>query len=356
MQLVGAPHGRLLFPALSAWAIFVAAGAREVRGAWIGRGFLLILVILTTLAPGARLLTTFAPPRLLSLDKVWNDVAPVNFTYGERVRLLGVDTEPTRPAPEDTLTVTACWKALRPMTKDYRVYVQLLGQDNRRVGERHTYPGLGTYPTSLWEADGIFCDQYRLSIASWTPIPEQYDLLVGLYHQSPEASLPVENADQERISPPSVGKVSVVPREPIEVQPAYPTHYQLGDNIQLIGYDKSPQLQSHQPFTVTLYWKAKAPIAKNYKVFVHVLTATNEKITQHDDRPRSGYYPTSAWYTDDIVPDQHTLAMPGLNTDQNLRVVVGMYNAASLERLPVTDTDGHHLQDDVIPLFMVGSE
>ncbi len=356
MQLVGAPHGRLLFPALSAWALVVAAGARKTRGVWIGRGFLLILVILTTLAPGTRLWTTFAPPRLLSADKVWNDVAPVNFTYGDRVRLLGVDTEPAHPSPGDTLTVTACWEALQPMTKDYLIYVQLLGKGNRRVGERHTYPGLGKYPTSLWNVDRVFCDQYRLSIASWTPTPEQYDLLIGLYHQNPNASLPVENADQTRISPPSVGKISIVPRKPIDVQPSYPVHYELGDNIQLIGYDKSSQIQSNQPFTITLYWKAKAPIATDYKVFVHVLNTTDEVITQHDGRPRSGYYPTSAWYAGDVVPDKHTLAMPNLNADQGLRVGVGMYNSASLERLPVTDATGHRLADDIIPLFVVGSE
>ena len=71
MQEVEAPHGRLLFPALGAGALLVAAGMPARRKShWIGRGFLIGLAVLTGLAPGVRILATFAPPRLAAPEAV----------------------------------------------------------------------------------------------------------------------------------------------------------------------------------------------------------------------------------------------------------------------------------------------
>jgi hypothetical protein len=356
MQMVGAPHGRLLFPAIGAWAVMMAAGIQRCRWRNVGRGFLLSMAILTTLAPGVRLWCAFGPPRLLSPDQVWDKVSTVNFTYGDRIKLLGIDVSPTRPTPGDTMTVTACWEALRPLDNAYTVYVQLLGYENRRVGERHTYPGLGSYPTSLWEVGKAFCDRYRVSVASWAPTPEQYDLLIGFYDQTPNKALAAYNPDQVQISPPSVAEVAIVPENPGEIKPEHATQYQLGGHVELIGYERSPNIQSQQPFTVTLYWKAETTLGEDYKVFVHLRDNKGEVITQHDAKPRNGRYPTSIWHAGDIVPDPHALKIPEIDVEHDLQVIVGMYESESLERLPVIDDQGKRIVEDTIPLFNIDPE
>lgn len=356
MQMVGAPHGRLLFPAIGAWAVIMTAGIRRCRWRNVGRGFLMSMVILTTLAPGARLWRAFGPPRLLPPERVLDEMSPVNFTYGDHIRLLGIDIAPSHPSPGDTLTVTACWEALRHMDKAYTVYVQLLGQENRRVGERHTYPGLGIYPTSLWEVGKAFCDHYRVSVAAWAPVPEQYDLLIGFYDQTPDKALTAYNSDRANISPPCVTKIAIVPENPSESTPEYATQYQLGDRIELIGYDRSPSIQSHQPFTVTLYWKADATVSDDYKVFIHLQSNSNEVVAQHDARPRHGRYPTSIWHAGDIVPDHHVLNVPEIDDEHDLQVVVGMYESESLQRLPVKNDQGKRIVEDTIPLFSIDPE
>ncbi|MGC9358636.1 MAG: ArnT family glycosyltransferase, partial [Anaerolineae bacterium] len=157
MTLVEAPHGRLLFPAIGAWALLVGAGSGEIPDKaplgearrFVFRLFLLFLVVLATLAPGARILATFAPPRLRSPEAVLREVTPVGLDYEDRARLLGISVEPERVNPGDSVEVSACWEALRPMSQDYTVFVQLLGPENIVVGERRTYPGLGRFPTSI---------------------------------------------------------------------------------------------------------------------------------------------------------------------------------------------------------------
>ena len=191
MRNVGAPHGRLLFPAIGAWAVLMTYGVYRKSTTPLVRGFgqtlVLGMAVLVVLAPGARLYAAFAPPRLYSPHAVESLVTPIHFDYDEigqtnpRIRLVGVEFEPARVTPGSHLAVKACWEALTPITEDYTVYVQLLGQNYTRAGERHTYPGLGRYPTSLWTPGTAFCDVYRVAVEPWAPAPERYQVLIGLY-------------------------------------------------------------------------------------------------------------------------------------------------------------------------------
>ena len=361
MRNVGAPHGRLLFPAIGAWAVLVAYGVYQKSAplVWraLGWGLILSMAVLAALAPGARIQAAFAPPRLYAPRQVKGTLTSLNFDYNvvgqtnPRIRLLGVDFEPERVTQGDILVVKACWEALVPITEDYTVYVQLLGQNYTRAGERHTYPGLGRYPTSLWTPGMAFCDVYRIAIEPWVPAPERYQLLIGLYLDDSRDQLTAFDSADQPIIPPVVGNVSVVPETSLDVTPEYPAGYTLGESILLQGYDLSGALRSSTPLTLTLYWEAQTALDRDYTVFVHVLDEAGEMLAQDDGPPRAGWYPTSAWEVGDVVVDVRRLDIPEIPAGQTVRVDVGMYLPDDLTRLPVTDDTGQPLPDGIVPLF-----
>ncbi len=345
MRQVEAPHGRLLFPAIGAWALLMAAGLEQLRGIR-SAGFilrrlpLLALLLLNLLTPFQVIRPAFAPPRLLDPATAARAVDGPRWTYGEAVRLLGAAPDRPSVAPGEVLTVRACWTALAPVEKDYTIVVQLVGRAETRIGERHTYPGLGRFPTSLWPVGRAFCDDYRIQVASWAPGPELYDGLVGLYDRDPSAPLSVVGEDGRTVEVPVAFRVRVAPERPLAVTPAYPLDYRLGDGIRLVGYDLAGGVEAWGMLTVTLYWRADGAPGGDYRVFVHLRDARGEMVTQHDGPPRWGRYPTLAWQAGDVVPDEHVLALPGPLLEGPFSLAVGMYRPDTLERLPVIGPEG----------------
>jgi len=230
--------------------------------------------------------------------------------------------------------------------------VQLLGQNLARAGERHTYPGLGRYPTSLWTPGAAFCDVYRIAVEPWVPAPERYQVLVGLYLDDSRDQLTAFDSAGLPHVPPVVGYVTVAAATPSSIAPEHPVEYTLGESILLLGYDLSGPLQSHAPLTLTLYWQAQAAPSRDYSVFVHLFDETGEMLAQDDGPPRNGWYPTSAWEAGDVIVDTRRLDVPGLAAGQTLHVDLGMYLPDDLTRLPALDSAGQPLLYDIIPLFM----
>jgi len=98
---------------------------------------------------------------------------------------------------------------------------------------------------------------------------------------------------------------------------------------------------------LTLYWQTTAPLDTEYTVFVHSLNAKGELVGQADGPPVANHYATTAWGPGEIVQDSRPLP-PGD------RYLVGLYNAASGERLPAFAPDGTRLADDAVPLLVTG--
>ncbi len=355
MTQVQAPHGRLLFPALGAWALLLTAGARPVhpragphptRSLVPARLFLLLLAGLSILAPGARLHATFAPPRLRDPASLAQNVA---LLYNDEARLLSLHVDSERVEPGETVRVRACWEALQPMTAEYTVFAQLLGPENLIVAARRTYPGLGHFPTSLWPVDRAFCDTYRLEVAPWAPAPLRYQLELGLFEAESGQRLPAMQGDGTPADPPVVAGVSVVSAE-LPAAPAHPLDVQLGETIALRGYDAPPKVSAGEAFTVSLHWEALAAVEEELVAFVHLWEpGAAAPLAQHDGIPRGGWFPTAAWQKGDYVPDTHILALPPELAPGRYPLWTGLYRPGDGSRLPVSGPEAPYAFD-LVPL------
>jgi len=288
------------------------------------------LLSLNLAAPLLTIRPAFAPPQLMTPVAAQATVTSTDLTFGGVARLLGVSLTRDSVAPGGTLSLRACWTALAPIAEDYTIFVHLIGTENSRPGERYTYPGLGRFPTSLWPVGQAFCDTYDVPVAPWAAAPELVTVLIGLLDAETGVRLPPS------YDPPAVAQMRLAPEKAPALTPHHPLDVRLGDAVTLRGYDTSPELRSGAPLTVTLYWQAEHAVAREYKVFVHLIAADNTLLAQHDGSPRDGRYPTAVWRAGDLVPDTHTLITDTLPVGQPLRLVVGMYDATTLERLPAS--------------------
>ncbi|MDW7992358.1 MAG: DUF2142 domain-containing protein [Anaerolineae bacterium] len=306
---------------------------------------LLLLCSLSLLTPWLVIRPAFAPPRLVDPTQVGDGL----YRYGGQILLLSASLKRDSVFPGEWLPVRLCWMATAPVEADYTVVVQLVGRENVRVGERHTYPGLGRFPTSLWPVGRAFCDIYRIRVEPWASVPELYDVLVGLYEEEPDLRLPVSDLGGMEVKYPVVAQARIVPARPPTVSPARPLDYRLGDAIRLMGYDL--RRQDGETIALVLYWWAERDVGEDYRVFVHLLDAGGNLLAQHDGPPRWGRYPTRAWRKGDVVPDEHILVVPE-GTKPPLSLAVGMYRPETMERLPVSGPGGQVSEGRVlIPLL-----
>jgi hypothetical protein len=115
---------------------------------------------------------------------------PVDFRWGEVVRLLGYDLEPTEVESGGLVHLTLYWQALSTMEISYSVFIHLLDEEGDLRGQRDSVPGGGSLPTTGWMSGEVVTDRYDISIASDAP-PGRYRLLVGMYEATSGKRLPV---------------------------------------------------------------------------------------------------------------------------------------------------------------------
>ncbi len=132
-----------------------------------------------------------------------------------------------------------------------------------------------------------------------------------------------------------------------------PLNLVLGEDIYLLGYrltgdDNDLTFAPGETVHLTLYWRAAAPIAADYTIFTHLLDATGWLRGQQDNPPVRGTYPTSQWATDEIIVDKYDITLESGAPPGQYALELGMYDPATVQRLPVRSADGTSLGDRVL--------
>lgn len=129
---------------------------------------------------------------------------------------------------------------------------------------------------------------------------------------------------------------------------------QLGGPIRLEGYRLAEdEVTPGDTLLLTLYWQAEEPVEGDTTVFVHLQGPDGRLAAQQDNPPVHGTRPTSGWEPGALVEDPYELTLPPDAPHGDYRLSVGMYDPATLERLPVTGPDGNPLPEARIVLATV---
>jgi hypothetical protein len=93
-------------------------------------------------------------------------------------------------------------------------------------------------------------------------------------------------------------------------------------------------------------------MSQSYTVFAHLLDSGSVIIAQADRLPGLPETPTTSWIGGEVIADPYELAVDSEALPGYYTIQVGLYDAATMERLPVFDTRGAP-QGDTIPLRTV---
>lgn len=130
-----------------------------------------------------------------------------------------------------------------------------------------------------------------------------------------------------------------VPRKP--PAPALDPVPRLGSLALLAGVEVEGKVVWHGgTLPVTLYWQALEPADVSYTVFVQLIDEQGGKAGQVDRLPCGGACPTTTWQPDDLVGERYELAVAPGAPPGRYRLIAGMYDLATGERLPVTGGGG----------------
>jgi len=120
-----------------------------------------------------------------------------------------------------------------------------------------------------------------------------------------------------------------------------------GDALELLGYRlETPQSMPGGQVKLTLYWHARQRVSIDYTVFVHLLDEAGEMRSQRDSQPVGGAYPMTIWSPENVILDHYLVPLDGDAPSGRYRLAIGLYDLATMQRLPAFDSAGRRLEGD----------
>ena len=131
-----------------------------------------------------------------------------------------------------------------------------------------------------------------------------------------------------------IGPISINEPERTFTPPelTHPVNQPLGEVATLLGAILSEDLT-----TVELVWRAESETAVSYRVFLHLIGPEGQIVAQSDGEPAHWSRPTTGWLPGEIVVDERTLALPDPLPLGDYRLVTGLYDPATGQRLTTSD-------------------
>ncbi len=258
----------------------------------------------------------------------------------------------------DVLTLALTWSATTPPLAggagggDYTVRWRLLEPTGSTALEQTA--DLSPYATSGWRAGDSFEARYDLRFDPALPAAV-YTLALNVL--APD-SHPLWAEDE------TLTTVEILPHDRLFELPAdiaHPLDLTLGDTVHLRGFDLTPlpvgailviALRPGDTLPLTLYWQADSPTDLDYTVFVHLVGPDGRPHGQVDRFPGGDAAPTTSWAPGQVIVDEIILPVAADAPAGTYHIAIGMYDATSGGRLPITDGSGHPLPDDqaILPL------
>ncbi len=288
------------------------------------------------------------------------------------LRLIGFDLWDGRHTemPQTPLRFFFYFQALRPLTEDYAIALYLLNRDGQVIGgmDLEEKPGVQYwYPTSRWRMG----ETIQLEISDmpwWTAQYPAYRVALGVVRgtdpwdvgarlrprvvnsrwQMPLAAdgtlveLMAFRTDRGempvRVERPRLFRP---PRIAFTVSDA---EWQNG--VRLLGY-RTAFDRKRSTLNVTLYWQAGGKPSPDYTVFVHLIGADGLR-GQHDGPPSlgeppfaGGWLPMSGWLPGEVIVDTHPVPIAPEVPAGEYWLAVGMYDPATMTRLPLVNGADH---------------
>jgi hypothetical protein len=127
----------------------------------------------------------------------------------------------------------------------------------------------------------------------------------------------------------------------------HPLRVNLDESFWLLGYDMDREtVRQGGRLQVVLYWQAAGPASTNYRSFVHLDAASDQRTWAGSDNYHPGdvtaqnELPTLSWDAAHYVRDEHVLPVPAYAPPVSFELRAGLYDPDTGRRLPLADGSG----------------
>lgn len=269
------------------------------------------------------------------------------------IRLFGLDTLPASSQTGDFLPFTLYWQATAVPPTTYTARLRLLSADGELIAQTTWRPGRDDHPTPAWLPGEMVRDGRTFLIPAAVagdptrPVADgRYRLLLDLLDADGEPQAAAVELGDVIVQTPSRSFTLPAATNAVDGR--------LGEIATLASYHLSEAVVAPgDTLTLTLYWRAEALTAVAYTTFIHLVgqdgeseAASGRILAQQDRPPQAGARPTTGWLPSEIIRDDVPLFIPLDTPPGESRLLVGLYDPASGERLPASgrDASGDHLQ------------
>ncbi len=153
-------QGRLLFPVIGAISLLMASGVHALRIP--APVVALPMFAFSIAAPFLYIIPQYDhPPKVDRIPATavettirWDDIALVAYE----------SPAPARWAPGDEIPLTLYWRPLKATDEPQALFISLITTAGEALATIDSFPGWGTLPTTWWEDDVIYRDDYILQI------------------------------------------------------------------------------------------------------------------------------------------------------------------------------------------------
>lgn len=249
---------------------------------------------------------------------------------------IGTETPPDPIISGDPWTLAMEWASTADRLPALDVRWEWAQSD--RVVYSTTLP-LSPYSTEQWRRGEVLQSKYDFRL----PISVQagaYDLRFKVIDRASRQPLNDQSTRLTTIN------VASRPRNFAAPVAAYPLDVAFGELANLVGADVN---RSGQQLTVTLYWQGQTVTTTNYTAFVQLINADGS-IAQQIDRWQIAFdAPTSTWLPGQVIADQYVFGVSSsADSPDAPQIGVGLYDAATGERLPAFEAGRRLPQDRVV--------
>jgi len=202
---------------------------------------------------------------------------PVSVNFGDEIRLLGYSLPTERMKRE--VEVILYWQGLKEMTEDYKISLRLRDEAGHYWGRVDARPASYWYPTMRWPPGEKLFGRHAIETLPGTP-PGKYWLELGIYTEEDPRGLDVLD---EKGTP--LGKSKIIGMAEVPISEVVTSYDQVEgeierplqvtfDSLELLGYNwEEKPVQAGDKISFTLFWRALAPMEKDYGVIFEFFDA-----------------------------------------------------------------------------------
>ena len=320
-------QGRLLFPCIASISILMAMGLSALR---IPTPLIALpMMAFSLIAPFAYIMPEYDhPPRV---DRLPETAVPT-FARWEDITLIGYEIPPPRRWSDgDEIPITLYWRPLAASERPQALFISLIDSQGAALATLDSFPGWGTLPTTWWQANAIYRDDYVLQIPDDAEGFDAARLHIGWYDWTDRSNIrpALENGEKAAAYTIPIGAYASSHNKQGIPADSIPNGTVFGGAIRLnrFRFTEGSRLE--------LEWQLLRPLTGDWRVFAVVMSEpyqhdnTFEILLQKDAAPA---VPVGYLKAGEILQTIHKFDLPaGFSGDYG--IYVGWYNDEIGERL-----------------------